>query len=80
MLPLEDRHGEAWLREIGVAEVLVHPESRLLNRTIRESEFRTRFDVLVMGMRRKGEAVREDQPAVVRSLSTTTGRTPQSSR
>ncbi len=59
VLPLEDRHGEAWLREIGVAEVLIHPESRLLNRTIRESEFRSRFDVLVMGMRRKTEALRD---------------------
>ncbi|MGH0030271.1 MAG: SLC13 family permease [Myxococcota bacterium] len=48
---------ERWHREFGSALVLVHPESSLLGKTLRESEFRTRHRLHVQGVRRKGEVL-----------------------
>jgi len=59
-----DRHWQAWVRELGLAAVLVHPESRLLGQTLKEAGFRGRHALQVLAVRRKGEAVAgfEDQP------------------
>ncbi|MFO7609616.1 MAG: SLC13 family permease [Candidatus Krumholzibacteriia bacterium] len=54
---VSDRHRQDWLRELGLASVLVHPESQLLGRTIRNAGFRGRFGLQVLAVRRKGERV-----------------------
>jgi di/tricarboxylate transporter len=45
-----------WLWEIGAAKVLVHPESSLLGKTLRDVTFRDAYDLHVVGLRRQGEA------------------------
>lgn len=44
-----------WLRDVGVALVLIHPESRLLGKSLRSSKFRGRYRLTVVGLRRKGK-------------------------
>ena len=39
--------------DIGIAEVLVLSSSRLINRTVKEADFRGKFNVNVLGIRRK---------------------------
>lgn len=38
-------------QELGMAEVLIGPDSTLVGRTVRESKFRTRFHLSVLGLR-----------------------------
>jgi di/tricarboxylate transporter len=45
-----------WFWEAGGAVVLIHPESSLIGKSIREAEFRTRFGLHVLGLRRGQEA------------------------
>ena len=40
--------------DIGIAELVLMPHSRLVNREIRQSGFREKFNVNVLGIRRKG--------------------------
>jgi len=51
------RNQQRWLWELGGAAVLVHPESRLIGKSLRDAEFRTRYGLDVFGIRRNGEAV-----------------------
>jgi di/tricarboxylate transporter len=44
-------------RELGLAVVLVHPESRLLGLPLREAEFRSTHALHVLGVRRRGDIV-----------------------
>jgi di/tricarboxylate transporter len=48
-----------WFWEAGGAVVLIHPESSLIGKSIRESEFRSRFGLHVLGLRR-GQEPRAD--------------------
>jgi di/tricarboxylate transporter len=48
---------QRWMWEIGMAEVLVHPDSRLIGSSVTESEFRTRYGLQVIGLRRAGAAI-----------------------
>lgn len=43
--------------DIGVAEIVPMPESAILGRTISELDFRNRFNVNVLGVRRGGECI-----------------------
>ncbi len=54
-LPVTDVDREQWTTESGLATVLIHPESRLIGSTIRESRIRLEYGIQVMGLRRKGE-------------------------
>jgi di/tricarboxylate transporter len=56
-LPLLGRYFTDRSREIGMAEVLLPPDSDLVGRTIVEAAFRTRFRLNVIGLRRGREAV-----------------------
>ena len=56
-LPESSRMQKRWLSEIGGAAVLIHPESNLLGKTVRETEFHTRYRLQVLGMRRGTEIV-----------------------
>lgn len=63
-LATEPGHVARWREELGIAVVLVHPESSLTGRSLRESGFRTAHVLHVLGMRRRGEIVSDylDQP------------------
>ncbi len=46
--------------DIGVAEILIMPTSSMINRTIIEAGFRSKFNVNVLGIRRKKEYILND--------------------
>ncbi len=46
--------------DIGVAEILIMPTSSMINRTIIEAGFRSKFSVNVLGIRRKKEYILHD--------------------
>lgn len=46
--------------DIGVAEIVPMPESAILGRTIAELDFRNRFNINVLGVRRGGEYITEN--------------------
>ena len=48
------RRGEA-LQEVGAAEVLLAPESKLIGKSLGELEFRSRYHVTVLAIRHRGE-------------------------
>jgi di/tricarboxylate transporter len=58
-LPLTGAYFSDRSRRIGMAEVLVPPDSALAGRTVREAAFRTRHSLHVIGMRRASGAIRE---------------------
>ena len=49
---LTARDRQRWLWELGAATVLIHPESGLIDKSLREAEFRSNHDVHVLGLRR----------------------------
>jgi di/tricarboxylate transporter len=61
-IDLDDR--ELWKTELGLAAVLLPPDSRLEGQTLRETEFRTCHALQVVGLRRRGVIVPAfaDQP------------------
>ena len=58
----EEREGKAKLDfyEIGLAEVLISPDSSLINRTLRTANFRERFGVNVLAVKRQGSYLFEN--------------------
>ena len=50
--------------DIGVAEILIMPSSSMINRTIIEAGFRSKFSVNVLGIRRKKEYILNDLGSV----------------
>lgn len=58
----EEREGKAKLDfyEIGLAEVLISPDSSLINRTLRTANFRERFGVNVLAVKRQGNYLFEN--------------------
>ncbi len=45
------------IKEMGLAEVMLPPASEMIGQTLREASFRTKYDVTVLGIRRKGKAL-----------------------
>jgi di/tricarboxylate transporter len=52
---LDDRQRSEALQEVGAAEVMLAPESKLVGKTLGELEFRSRYHVTVLAIRRRGE-------------------------
>lgn len=50
--------------DIGMAEIVLLPTSRLVKRLLRESGFRSKYSINVVGIRRNGEYIMEDLPDV----------------
>ena len=50
--PASERHKQRWLWELGGAAVLIHPDSGLIGKSLREAEFSSRYHVQVLGLRR----------------------------
>lgn len=57
IVELDKNDRKRWLWDLSGAAILIHPESRLLGKSLRESEFRTNYDVHVLGLRRNFKAV-----------------------
>jgi di/tricarboxylate transporter len=55
--PASPKDRQRWLWELGGAAVLVHPESGLVGKSLREAEFRSRYNLHVLGVRRAREAL-----------------------
>ncbi len=54
--------------DIGIAEIVLMPASRIINRTIQETEFREKYNVNILGIRRKTEYLLQNL-AEIRILS-----------
>lgn len=57
-------NGSLAFYDIGIAEILLMPNSRLINRRLKNSGFRGIYNVNVMGIRRNGEYITENLPEV----------------
>lgn len=53
-LPIEDGQRQGLIKELGMVEVLLPPDSELVGQTLRQAAFRSRHDLSVLGIRRKG--------------------------
>ena len=51
-LAKSQREKQRWLWELGGATVLIHPESTLIGKSLREAEFSSRYGLHVLGLRR----------------------------
>jgi di/tricarboxylate transporter len=51
---------DSYARQVGMAEVIVTPDSRARGRSIRELHFRTEYEVTVLGVRHAGHPAGED--------------------
>lgn len=52
VLPQNNSDRQRWLWDISGAAVLIHPESQLVDKSLREIGFRSTYDVHVLGVRR----------------------------
>ncbi|TVR83396.1 MAG: SLC13 family permease [Rhodospirillales bacterium] len=52
----DDLRRDVW-QELGLAEVLIPPDSKLIGLNLEEAEFRSRYHVSVLGIQRKGKPV-----------------------
>lgn len=48
------------VRKIGIAEILLRSESKLINKSIKESNFRKNYSVNILGIQRKGKYILND--------------------
>jgi len=58
-LALSEADRTRWSWELGAAAVLIHPDSHLIGKSLREGTFRSRFNLHVAGLRRDGKSVDE---------------------
>jgi di/tricarboxylate transporter len=57
VLAMEDRHQRIMARELGLADVLLTPESSLVGKTLTDTRFRHRFGLGVLAVQHKGRTV-----------------------
>lgn len=55
--PLGERQRQDALQDLGVADVMLAPESKLVGKTLAEQEFRSRYGVTVLAIRHRGESL-----------------------
>jgi di/tricarboxylate transporter len=58
--PLDERKRHEVLQDIGAAEIMLAPDSKLIGKTLRELEFRSRYSVTVLALRHRGEPLTTD--------------------
>lgn len=51
---------KAFFQVVGIAEVMLNPDSTLIGKSLKETLFQSLFHSMVLGIRRKGETVTED--------------------
>ncbi len=54
---VEEDRGAFHFRQIGIAELLLMPDSTLLNKSVLDSKFRSLYNVNLLGIQRKGEYI-----------------------
>ncbi len=59
-LPLMSSYFNEHSREIGMVEVAIHPDSKLIDKTVLENAFRSRYGLNVMGIKRQGEVLESE--------------------
>ncbi len=59
-LALTPARHKAFFQVVGLAEVMLNPDSSLIGKTLRESGFQSLFRSIVLGVRRKGETLSQD--------------------
>lgn len=64
-LPIEASSRDSVVQELGLAEVMIPPDSKLIGQSLMDAAFRSRHKVSVLGIRRKGEPL-DAAPAGVR--------------
>lgn len=64
-LPIEASSRDSVVQELGLAEVMIPPDSKLIGQSLMDAAFRSRHKVSVLGIRRKGELL-DAAPAGVR--------------
>jgi K+/H+ antiporter YhaU regulatory subunit KhtT len=52
----ERQRGEA-LQDVGAAEVMLAPDSKLIGKTLGELEFRSRYSLAILAVRHRGESL-----------------------
>ena len=57
---LDERQRHEALQDIGAVEIMLAPESKLIGKTLSEMEFRSRYQVTVLALRRRGEPLVTD--------------------
>lgn len=60
VLPLKNEHLTNPSHYVGLAEVMIPPRTRLVNKSIMEAEFRSHYHLNVVGVRRHQEALKSD--------------------
>ena len=70
MLPASPKESQRWLWELGGAVVLIHPDSRLIGKSIREAEFRSTYGLQVLGLRHARQVVSHFEDWQLRSSDT----------
>lgn len=64
---ITEQDTQRWLWEMGGAAVLIHPESRLIGKSIRECSFRSTYGLHVLGARHANKPVPDFQDAKLRA-------------
>lgn len=59
-LPLMSSYFNEHSREIGMVEVTIHPDSKLIDKTVLENAFRSRYGLNVMGIKRQGQVLENE--------------------
>ncbi len=62
-IPHSPADRERWRWDISGAAVLIHPDSRLLDESLRECGFRSQYGIHVLGIRRNGQALQHYEDA-----------------
>ena len=65
LAPLDQRQRHEAFQQLGIAEIMLAPESHLVGQTLREAEFESRHGLSVLAIRHRGEPVTKnpsDQP------------------
>ncbi len=57
---LSDRERQALLQEVGVAEIMLAPTSKLIGKSLKDAEFHSRFKATVLSIQRRGTLLTED--------------------
>jgi di/tricarboxylate transporter len=64
-VPMSRAYRRRWFWEAGGAVVLVHPESSLIGKSLREAEFRSNYGLHVLGVRRGKEPLQDFEDAAL---------------
>ena len=65
-LASEEHHRRRWFRDAGLAVVMIHPQSRLIEQSVTSSRFRKNTGLITLGLRRRGEVLDDHEGVQLR--------------